>query len=221
VSPVDTTVHPCWILLQPRASSNTEQLPHVATNPKHHLPAPVPHPEPTGGDPRRGTPPPPRGQPPSQPSPAKLSLPLESPASARAKPPSLGPRTGPPAASRRQASPAAGSSPSLGRFATPSGRDAVSPPLSLASGPTAAPSPSQPRRLPLALGPPLGRKRFSARARARCGPKAVSPAQERGILFSFSFSTPFSHLNSFPNILCTKNYQKGFSKVTYNNVVRK
>jgi hypothetical protein len=58
----------------------------VATNPKHHLPAPVPHPEPTGGDPRRGTPPPPRGQPPSQPSPAKLSLPLESPASARAKP---------------------------------------------------------------------------------------------------------------------------------------
>jgi hypothetical protein len=128
---------------------------------------------------------------PSQPSPAKLSLPLESPASARAKPPSLGPRTGPPAASRRQASPAAGSSPSLGWFATPSGHDAVSPPHSLASGPTATPSPSQPCCLPLALGPPLGRKRFSARARVRDGPKAVSPAQERGILFSFSFSHPF------------------------------
>jgi hypothetical protein len=40
---------------------------------------------------------------PSQPSLAELSLPLESPASARAKPPSLGPRTGPQAASRRQA----------------------------------------------------------------------------------------------------------------------
>jgi hypothetical protein len=40
---------------------------------------------------------------PSQPSPSELGLPLESPASARAKPPSLGPRTGPPAANRRQA----------------------------------------------------------------------------------------------------------------------
>jgi hypothetical protein len=45
----------------------TKQLPHKATNPKHQFPAPVPHPEPTGGDPCRGTPPPPRGQPPPNP----------------------------------------------------------------------------------------------------------------------------------------------------------
>ena len=150
---------------------------------------------------------------PSQPTPAKLSLPLESPALAHAKPPPLGRRTGPPAASRRQASPTTGFF-SLARPVRPAvwPRRRFLPPLSLASGPTATPSPSQPRRLPLALGPPLGRKRFSARARARDGPKAVSPAQERGIPFSFSFSTPFSHLNSFLNILCTKNYQKGFPR---------
>jgi hypothetical protein len=80
---------------------------------------------------------------PSQPSPTELSLPLESPASARAKPPSLGPRTGPPAASRRQAHrrpallPRSAGSPRR-LAATP-----FPPPLSLASGPAATPSPSR------------------------------------------------------------------------------
>jgi hypothetical protein len=53
----------------------------------------------------------------------------------------------------------------------------------------------------------------SARARARGGPKAVSPGpEERNSLFFFFFH-PFSHLNSFLNILCTKNYQKGFPRL--------
>jgi hypothetical protein len=150
---------------------------------------------------------------PSQPPLAKLSLPLELPALARAKPPSLGPRTGPPAASRRQASPAAGSSPSLGRFATPSGRDTVSPPRSRWQvGPQQRRHPRSRAVSPSLLGRHCAES-ASARARARGGPKAVSPAQERGILFSFSFSTLFSHLNSFLNILCTKNYQKGFPRL--------
>jgi hypothetical protein len=161
----------------------------VATNPKHHLPAPVPHPEPTGGDPRRGTPPPPRGQPPSQPSPAKLSLPLESPASARAKPPSLGPRTEPPAASRRQASPAAGSSPSLGRFATPSGRDAVFSPPPFAgkwahsNAVTLAAAPSPPRSWP-AAGPKALQR---ARSRSGCAKSRVPSPGKRNSLFFFFF----------------------------------
>jgi hypothetical protein len=131
---------------------------------------------------------------PSQPSLAELSLPLESPASARAEPPSLGPRTGPPAASRRQAHrrPAllprsAGSPRRLAATPFP-----PPPPLSLESGPAATPSPSRAAPSPpLALGPPLGRKRSRAHARAQGGPKTVSPAQERRILFSFSFSTLF------------------------------
>jgi hypothetical protein len=125
---------------------------------------------------------------PSQPSPSELGLPLESPASARAKPPSLGPRTGPPAANRRQAHrrpallPRSAGSPHR-LAATP-----LPPPLSLASGPAATPSPSRPRHLPLAHGPPLGRKRSRARARARGGPKTLSLAQERrNSLFFFSF----------------------------------
>jgi hypothetical protein len=180
---------------------------------------------------------------PSQPPLAKLSLPLELPASARAKPPSLGPRTGPPAASRRQASPAAGSSPSLGRFATPSGRDAVSPPPPRARGPGGPhPSPHPPR--PAAVSPPpppppalagkwahsnavtLAAAPSPPRSWAATGPKALQRARsrpgwaksrvpspgKRNSLFFFFFH-PFPHLNSFLNILCTKNYQKGFPRL--------
>jgi hypothetical protein len=61
----------------------------------------------------------------------------------------------------------------------------------------------------------MGRRwavRTPARARARGGPKALSPAQERRNPFSFSFSTLFPFLNSVLNILCTKDYQKGFPR---------
>jgi hypothetical protein len=43
------------------------QLPHIAANSEHHSPAPIPRPKLTDGDPRRGAPPPPRGQPPPGP----------------------------------------------------------------------------------------------------------------------------------------------------------
>jgi hypothetical protein len=148
---------------------------------------------------------------PSQPPLAKLNLPLESPTSARAKPPSLGPGTGPPAASRRQASPAAGFPPALGRFARRLAATPFPPPLSLASGPSATVSPSRPRRFPLARGPLLGRKRLSARSRPGWAKNRVLGPEERNSLFFFFFH-PFSHLNSFLNILCTKNYQKGFPR---------
>jgi hypothetical protein len=123
---------------------------------------------------------------PSQPSPAKLSLPLESPASARAKPPSLGPRTGPPAASHRQASPAAGSSPSLGRFATPSGRDAVPPPFAgkwaHSNAVTLAAAPSPPRSWAAA------RPKALQRARSRPGrakSRVPSPGKRNSLFFFF------------------------------------
>jgi hypothetical protein len=59
-------------------------------------------------------------------------------------------------------------------------------------GPQRRRPPHAPRRPPpLAHGPPLGRKHSRARARARGGPKALSPAQERRNPFSFSFSTLF------------------------------
>jgi hypothetical protein len=150
---------------------------------------------------------------PSQPSPAKLSLPLDSPASARAKPPFLGPRTGPPAANRCRAlrRPAFSPARSAGSPA-PSGRDAVSlPPLSLTSGPAATPSSSRAR----AVSPPrswaAAGPKAHPRARSRRGwaKNRVPSPGKKNFLFFF-FSTPFSHLNSFLNVLCTKNDQKGF-----------
>ena len=135
---------------------------------------------------------------PSRPPLTKLSPPLGPPSPPRAKTPAHCPRTGPPAANRRRAH----RRPVLPRgrpVHPPVNRNAVPslPPLSLASGPCATPSPPlpRPRRSP-ARGPPLGRKRLSARARARGGPKFMPPAQIRGNPFSFFFSTPFSHLIS-------------------------
>jgi hypothetical protein len=148
---------------------------------------------------------------PSQPPLAELSLPLESPASARAKPPFLGPRTGPPAASRRQAHrrPAL-----LPRSAGSPRRLAATPfsPSALAGEWARSDAVTLAHR---AVSPSLMDRRWAvsalARARAWGGPKIVSPAQERRNLFSFSFP-PFSHLNSVLNILCTKNYQKRFPR---------
>jgi hypothetical protein len=133
---------------------------------------------------------------PSQPPLAELSLPVESPASAHAKPPSLGPRTGPPAANRRRAHrPFSLARPVRPRrlAATPFPPSALADEWARSDAVTLAHS----RRLPSARGPPLGRKRARARARARGGPKTLPPAQQRRDLFSFSFSTFFSHLISF------------------------
>jgi hypothetical protein len=127
---------------------------------------------------------------PSQPPLAKLNLPLESPTSARAKPPSLGPGTGPPAVSRRQASPAAGFSPALGRFARRLTATPFLSPLSLASGPSSD-------AVTLAAAP------FPPRSWAAAGPKAPQRALAPGVgqkpcpqprreEFSFLFlSSPF------------------------------
>ena len=108
---------------------------------------------------------------PSQPPLVKLNLPLESPTAARAKPPSLGPGTGPPAASRRQASPAAGFSPrSAGSPAVWPRRRFLPPPLAgkwalkrrryprgraVPPRPWAAAGPKAPQR---ALAPGVGQK---------------------------------------------------------------
>jgi hypothetical protein len=149
---------------------------------------------------------------PSQPSPVELSLPLESPASARAKPPSLGPRTGPPAANRRRAHRRPAFSPARSAGSpVPSGRDVVSlPPLSLTSGPAATLSSSRARAVSPRLWAAAGPK-VPPRARSRPGwakNRVPSPGKKNSLFFFFS--TPFSHSNSFLNILCTKNDQKGF-----------
>jgi hypothetical protein len=150
---------------------------------------------------------------PSQPSPAELGLPLESPASARAKPPSLGPRTGSPTASRRQAH----RRPALLSLARPV-RHTVWPRRRFPPRSRWQVGPQQHRHpRGRAVSPALMGRRWAvsapARARARGGPKTLPPAQERRILFSFFLFHPFSHLNSFLNILCTKNYQKGFPRI--------
>jgi hypothetical protein len=150
---------------------------------------------------------------PSQPSPAKLSLPLESPASAHAKPPSLGRRTGPPAASRRKASPAAGLF-SLARPVRPAvwPRRHFLPPLAgkwaHSNAVTLAVAPSPPRSW--AVTGPQALQR--ARSRPGWAKSRVPSPGERNSLFFFFFH-PFPHLNSFLNILCTKNYQKGFPRL--------
>jgi hypothetical protein len=54
-------------LLVQRAIKLAYQLHHFAVNSEHHSPAPIPRPKLTDGDPRRGAPPPPRGQPPPGP----------------------------------------------------------------------------------------------------------------------------------------------------------
>jgi hypothetical protein len=127
----------------------------------------------------------------------------------------LGRRTGPPAVSRRQASPATGFFFSLARPVRPAvwPRRRFLPPSRWQVGPQERRHPRSRAVFPLALGPSLGRKRFSARARARGGPKAVPPAQERGVLFSFSFPPFFPFKNSFLNILCTRNCQKEFPRL--------
>jgi hypothetical protein len=183
----------------------------------HEPKAPLPSPRPPPRAHRRRSPPwnsaPSPWAAPSQPSPAELSLPLESPASARAKPPSLGPRTGPPAASHRQAHRRPALLPrSVGSprrlAATPfppalAGKWAHSDVVTLARS-TVSPS-------------LLGRRwAVSASARALApgvGQKPCPQPRKGEIPFLFSFSTPFSHLNSFLNILCTKNYQKGFPRL--------
>jgi hypothetical protein len=126
---------------------------------------------------------------PSRPPLAKLSLPLGSPAPARANPPPRGPRTGPLAANRHRAhrrpaflSRSAGSP-------APSNRSAVPPPppLSLTSGPRGDDvAPARPRHLPrpwAAAGPAPSR----APAPRLAGPKTFPPAHQRRNPFSFSF----------------------------------
>jgi hypothetical protein len=171
-----------------------------AAPPRNHEPeAPPFNPRPPPRAHRRRSPPrnsaPSPWAAPSQPTPAKLSLPLESPAPTHVKPPSLGRRTGPPAASRRQASPATGLF-SLARPVRPTvwPRRRFLPPLSLASGPARAPSPSQPRRLPPRSWAVAGPQALQ-RARSRPGwAKSRAPSSgERNSLFFFFFH-PFPHL---------------------------
>jgi hypothetical protein len=107
---------------------------------------------------------------PSRPPLAKLSLPLGSPAPARAKPPPRGPRTGPPATNRRRAHWRPGSLPADDRFTRAVRPWRCPPPSALANvwARSDAVAPAHPRRLP-AHGPQLGRKRSRARARDRVG----------------------------------------------------
>jgi hypothetical protein len=147
---------------------------------------------------------------PSHPPLAKLSLPLGSPAPARANPPPRGPRTGPPAASHRRAHRRSAFLPRSAGSPAPSDHSAVSPPPSAladgwARGDVVAPA--RPRRLPrpwAAAGP---QARPRARARAWMG-RNPPPAQLAGFPFFFFFShflSPFSYIYLYANILCTKN----------------
>jgi hypothetical protein len=151
----------------------------------HEPEAPLPSPSPSPRAHRRRSPP--RNSAtspwaaPSQPPLAELSLLLESPASARAKPPSLGPRTGPPAANHRRAHRQPALLPRSAGSPTPSGRNAASPLRSRWQvGPQRRRRPRAPAPSPLARGPQLGRKR------ARVGQKSPL-AQQRRNPFSFSF----------------------------------
>jgi hypothetical protein len=105
---------------------------------------------------------------PSQPPLAKLSLPLGSPAPARANPPPRGPRTGPPAASHRRAHRRSAFLPRSAGSPAPSDHSAVSPPppLSLTGGPAVTSLLPRARAVSLARGPQLGRKRARAHALA-------------------------------------------------------
>jgi hypothetical protein len=133
---------------------------------------------------------------PSQPPLAELSLPLESSASARAKPPSLGPRTGPPAAIRRQAHRRPALLPRSAGSPTPSGRNAVFPPSALADEWARGDAVvlAHPRRLPSLVG-----RRWAVSAPARSlapgvgqtpPPPPPSPAKKRS-LFLFLFPPLF------------------------------
>jgi hypothetical protein len=131
---------------------------------------------------------------PSQPPLAELSLPLESPASARAKPPPRGPRTGPPAANRRRAHRRPAFLPHSAGSPTPSGRSAVSPPFALADewARSDAVVPAHPGRLPRPWATSAPARAF-APGWAKNPPP--SPAEKKS-LFLFLFP-PFSHLISF------------------------
>jgi hypothetical protein len=122
---------------------------HTAVSLEHRSPTPNPRPKLTGGDSRRGAPPPPRGQPPHGPPLAKLSPPLGSPAPPRAKAPTHCPRTGSPAVNRRRAHRRPGSLPRTVVRPTIDRWHRSPLPLSLACGPRGdAVTLTRPRRLP-------------------------------------------------------------------------
>jgi hypothetical protein len=157
---------------------------------KRKAPLPRPSPSPKGHrrrSPSRSSATSPRTAP-SWPPLAKLSLPLGSPAPARANPPPRGPRTGPPAANRRRAHRRPAFLPA--RPVRPH-RQTVAPfpppPLSLTSGPRGdAVAPARPRHLPrpwAVAGPAPSR----APAPRLAGPKTFPPAHQRRNPFSFSF----------------------------------
>jgi hypothetical protein len=139
---------------------------------------------------------------------AKLSLPLGSPAPARAKPPPRGPRTGPPAANRRRAHRRPGFLPR--RRPVRPRRQTVAPsppPLSLISGPAVMSSLLRARAVSLALGPQLGRRPRARVPRAWLG-RNPPPTRLAGNSFFFFFShffSPFSYIYLYADILCTKN----------------
>jgi hypothetical protein len=173
----------------PSVDPSSDCLSLLASPHRRGRSTPFPHPDfspqARRRQPRREAPPPPREQPPPRPPLTKLSPPLGPPAPPRAKAPAHCPRTGPPAA---------GSSPRTAGSSPPRQPDAVLFPLllSLARGARGdVVAPRAPAPSPLARGPPLGRKRARAGARARGGPKTLPPAQQRRYLFFFSFSTPF------------------------------
>jgi hypothetical protein len=176
--------------------------------PEAPLPSPrPPPPAPPGPD----SAPSPRAAP-SQPPLAELSLPLESPGSARAKPPFLGPRTGPPAASHRQAQrrPAL-----LPRSAGSPRRLAATPFSSFALAGEWARSDAV-TLAHRAVSPSLMGRRWAVSAPPRAlapgvGQKPCPQPRKGEISFLFLFH-PFSHLISVLNILCTKNYQKRFPR---------
>jgi hypothetical protein len=161
---------PSSSLTKPRTRSTTSQPQSLTQSPPavipaaelRHLPADSPLPTPL----------------------AKLSLPLESPASAHAKPPPRGPKTGPPAANRRQAHRRPAFLPRSAGSPAPSDCSAVSPPSALADewAHSDAVVPPHPRRLsrPWAASAP-------SRALAPGWAKNSPPTQQRRNPFSFSF----------------------------------
>jgi hypothetical protein len=83
-------------------------------------------------------------------------------------------------------------------------------PLSLASGPssdavTLAAAPFPPRSW-AAAGPKVPQRALAPGVGQKSCPR---PSERISLFFLFH---PFSHLNSFLNILCIKNYQKGFPR---------
>jgi hypothetical protein len=173
---------------------------------EHHSPAPDPRTNLTGDDSRRGAPPLPHGQPPSQSPLAKLDPPVSLPAPPHARAPARCLRTGSPSSP-----PAVRFLPAVGRFAPPRQPLAPSPPPTLpdAWAPWKRRRPSRARAV-FHRGPWLGRR---ARAPAPGWARFRPPAHQSQKHFSFFFfSLLFSPLVIYISIFYVPKIIKTLSK---------